>query len=145
MRAMGARHLVGTAKGRLTKLERGFLSQPWTQVREGVQVKRLQVAGDTYVLARSAARVDKERAMRRLRLRRYLKRLRDVRGQQLSRDQQLMKLGAAKQAAGRAAGLVKVELVPDDDGAAPTLTYSIDHPRLRAVRQREGRYLLRTD
>lgn len=145
MRAMGARYLVGTPKGRLTKLERGFLAQPWAQVREGVQVKRLQVAGDTYVLARSAARVDKERAMRRLRLRRYLKRLRDVRGQQLTRDRQLMKLGAARQAAGRAASLVTVALVPGVDGAAPTLEYAIDRTKLRAVRQREGRYLLRTN
>ena len=34
------RHLVGTPKGRLTKLERSFLDQPWASVREGVQVKQ---------------------------------------------------------------------------------------------------------
>ena len=64
MRAMGASYLVGTPKGRLTKLEQGFLAQPWQRVREGVDVKRLADDEDTYVLAQSAARIDKERAMR---------------------------------------------------------------------------------
>lgn len=44
MRQMGASYLVGTPKGRLTKLEQGFLSQPWQRVRDGVQVKRLDGA-----------------------------------------------------------------------------------------------------
>jgi hypothetical protein len=38
-------------------------------VRDGVEVKRLAGDPDTYVLAQSAARIDKERAMRRRRLR----------------------------------------------------------------------------
>jgi hypothetical protein len=41
MRRMGASYLVGTPKGRLTKLEQDFLSQPWQRVRDGVEVKRL--------------------------------------------------------------------------------------------------------
>ena len=36
--AMGARYLVGTPKGRLTKLEQDFLAEPWARVRDGVQV-----------------------------------------------------------------------------------------------------------
>ena len=65
MRAMGASYLVGTPKGRLSRLERDFLGQPWARVREGVQVKRLVTEEDIYVLAQSDARIDKERGMRR--------------------------------------------------------------------------------
>lgn len=108
MRSMGASYLVGTPKGRLTKLEQQFLALPWAQVREGVQVKRLTTEDEGYLLARSDACVDKERGMRRRRLRRYVERLTALQGQSLTRDQLLMKLGAAKHDAGRAANLVKV-------------------------------------
>ena len=60
-----------------------------------------------YVLAQSDARIDKERAMRRKRLRRYVDRLQGAAGQTLTRDQLLMKLGAARHEAGRAANLVQ--------------------------------------
>ena len=56
MRAKGASYLVGTPKGRLTKLEQAFLGQPWACVRQGVQVKRLATEEDVYVLARAAKR-----------------------------------------------------------------------------------------
>jgi hypothetical protein len=146
MRSMGASYLVGTPKGRLNKLEQSFLGQDWARVRDGVQVKRLSVDDDVYVLAQSAARVDKERAMRRRRLGRYVQRLHALQGQALTRDQLLMKLGAAKHDAGRAANLIKVK-VP---GTAPNIkttsfTFELDRAKLRQVRRREGRYLLRTN
>lgn len=86
MRSMGASYLVGTPKGRLSRLEQPFLAQPWSEVREGVRVKRLATEEDVYVLAQSEARIDKERAMRRRRLRRYLQRLQALQGQALTRD-----------------------------------------------------------
>lgn len=86
MRAIGASYLVGTPKGRLTKREQAFLSQPWQRVREGIEVKRLAQGADTYVLAKSAKRINKERAMRRQRLRRYVARLKALQGQTLTRD-----------------------------------------------------------
>ena len=146
MRRMGASYLVGTPKGRLTKLEQGFLLQPWQRVREGVDVKRLAGDEDTYVLAQSAARIDKERAMRRRRLRRYVQRLQALQGQTLTRDQLLMKLGAAKHDAGRAAQLVKLS-TPEASSTATTTSFefTLDRVRLRQVRRREGRYLLRTN
>ena len=118
MRAKGASYLVGTPKGRLTKLELGFLGQPWARVREGVQVKRLVTEEDVYVLAQSDARIDKERGMRRRRLRRYVDRLQALQSQTLTRDQLLMKLGAARHEAGRAAHLVQVTI--SEIGAATT-------------------------
>ena len=144
MRGIGASYLVGTPKGRLTKLEQAFLNQPWAKVREGVQVKRLATQEDVYVLAQSDARIDKERGMRRKRLRRYIERLKTLQGQSLTRDQLLMKLGAAKHDAGRAAGLVKVTW-PKQSTTTASLEFSLDRDRLRQVRRREGRYLLRTN
>jgi transposase len=144
MRAIGASYLVGTPKGRLTKLEQAFLSQPWAKVRDGVQVKRLATEEDVYVLAQSDARIDKERGMRSKRLRRYIERLKALQGQSLTRDQLLMKLGAAKHDAGRAANLVKLSW-PKQASTTASLEFSLDRDRLRQVRRREGRYLLRTN
>ena len=144
MRSIGASYLVGTPKGRLTKLEQAFLNQPWAKVRDGVQVKRLATEEDVYVLAQSDARIDKERAMRTKRLRRYIERLKALQGQSLTRDQLLMKLGAAKHDAGRAAGLVKITL-PKEATTTASLEFKLDRDRLRQVRRREGRYLLRTN
>ncbi|MFO0009779.1 MAG: IS1634 family transposase, partial [Betaproteobacteria bacterium] len=144
MRAMGASYLVGTPKGRLTRLEQAFLNKPWAQVREGVQVKRLATEEDVYVLAKSDARIDKERGMRRKRLRRYIERLKALQGQSLTRDRLLMKLGAAKHDAGRAANLVKVSLSKEAATTA-SLELQLDRAKLRQVRRREGRYLLRTN
>jgi transposase len=128
MRRIGACYLVGTPKGRLSRLEQDFLAQPWAQVREGVQVKRLATQEDVYVLAQSHSRIGKERGMRRKRL----------------RDQLLMKLGAARQEAGRAAGLIKVT-VPKSTAKTASLQFRLDRDKLRQVRAREGRYLLRTN
>ena len=146
MRALGASYVVGTPKGRLTKLEGDLLSQPWARVREGLEVKQLPREGETYVLAMSAQRIHKERAMRRQRLKRYLARLKQLRARCPKRDTLLMKIAVAKHAAGRAAGLITLT-VPDTEAAVSTETFdfALDRKKLRAVRRREGRYLLRTN
>ena len=144
MRQMGASYLVGTPKGRLSKLEQAFLGEPWARVREGVQVKQLATEEDIYVLAQSDARIDKERGMRRKRLRRYVDRLQALKGQKLTRDQLLMKLGAARHEAGRAANLIKVE-IPKGSATTASLAFRLQRDKLRQVRRREGRYLLRTN
>ena len=61
-------YLVGTPKGRLTRLEKDLLAKPWQQARPGVRVKLLPRDGELYVFADSANRVAKERAMRRRQL-----------------------------------------------------------------------------
>jgi transposase len=144
MRRIGAFYLVGTPKGRLSRLEQPLLAKPWASVRDGVQVKHLATDEDFYVLAQSDARIDKERGMRRKRLRRYIERLKALQGQTLTRDRLLMKLGAAKHDAGRAANLIKVTL-PDASSSTAAFEFSLDRAKLRQVRQREGRYLLRTN
>ena len=144
MRSIGASYLVGTPKGRLNKLEQSFLGQPWAKVRDGVQVKRLATEEDVYVLAQSDARIGKERGMRQKRLRRYIERLKALQGQSLTRDQLLMKLGAAKHDAGRAANLVKIS-IPKEASTTAGLEFRLERQKLRQVRRREGRYLLRTN
>jgi hypothetical protein len=73
----------------------------------------LQQDHEAYVLALSAGRRDKEKAMRRRRLKRLCKRLHELQQQAPSRDQPLLKLGAAKKEAGRAYGLVHCLQVKD--------------------------------
>ena len=146
MREMGASYLVGTPKGRLGKLEQSFLSKSWERIRDGVHVKRLPQDSETYVLAESEHRVGKERGMRQRRLKRYVQRLKQLQGQNLTRDELLMKVGAAKQDAGRAAHLIRLTLPQSDEAVTPdTFHFELDRARLRRTRSREGRYLLRTN
>jgi hypothetical protein len=140
------RYLVGTPKGRLSKLEKAFLTKPWEQVRQSVQVKLLEQDDELYVLALSAGRRNKERAMRRRRLKKLWRRLHELQGQKLTRDELLLKLGAAKKEAGRAYSLVAIELPDlDQEVSAQTFTFTLRKDKLRSVRRREGRYLLRSN
>jgi hypothetical protein len=134
-------YLVGTPKGRLTKLEAKLAERPWQEVRPQLRVKLLPQEGELYVLAESAARINKERAMRRRKLQAYWQRLKQLQSQDLTRDQRLEKLGAARDRAGR----VVVGLVSVNVSAGGGLRYQLDRARLRTLRRREGRYLLRTN
>ena len=139
-------YLVGTPKGRLTRLEKAFVGQPWREVRESVDVKLLDEDGELHVLARSRPRVLKERGMRRRRLRKLWRRLRELRGQSLKRDELLLKLGAARKEAGRAWHLVDIRLPEAGEAVTPeTFTFAPRRDRLRRTRRREGRYLLRSN
>ena len=110
-------------------------------MRPQLRVKLLPQDGELHVLAESQARAGKERGMRRRRLKAYWRRLGDLQRQRPPRDELLKKIGAAQEKAGRSAtSLVHAEVAADG-----TLTYRLDREKLRAVRGREGRYLLRTN
>ena len=140
------RYLVGTPKGRLTRLEKAFLDLPWQEVRQSVNVKLLVEDGELYVLVHSDGRLLKERGMRRRRVKRLWRRLAELQGQSNSRDQLMLKLGAAKKEAGRTWNLVDVR-VPgtDKELAADGFSFRLRRDRLRRVRRSEGRYLLRSN
>ena len=139
-------YLVGTPRGRLTKLEKAFVGKPWEQARESVEVKLLEQSDELYILARSTGRMHKERAMRTRKLKRLWKRLHELQRQKLTRDQLLIKLGAAKKDAGKAYALVHIALPKDnDDLQANGFGFSLRKDKLRQVRRREGRYLLRSN
>jgi transposase len=134
-------YLVGTPKGRLSKLEKRLVTLPWQAVREGVEVKLLPQDQELYVLAQSHARIHKERAMRRRKLKWLWARLKEIVAMDLDREELLMKLGAARARAWAAWRLVNVEVAPE--GAS--FSFTLDRDKLRQVRRREGRYLLRTN
>lgn len=139
-------YLVGTPKGSLSKHEQALLEQPWQVVREGVQVKLLPQQEELLVLAQSNDRVSKERSMRRRQLKGLVKRLKELRQMELSRDELLLKLGAAKAQFPAAWRLVQIR-VPEPSESISELTFSFQlrRDKLRQVRRREGRYLLRSN
>jgi transposase len=128
-------------------MERDFLPRPWTAVRESVQVKLVEQDSELYILARSDARRDKEQAMRRRRLKKLVKRLHELRQQKLTRDQLLIKLGAAKKEAGPAAyRIIDIQLPEKDQPVTrETFSFRLNWQRLREARRREGSYLLRSN
>jgi transposase len=139
-------YLVGTPKGRLNALESKLASLPWEKVREGVEVKLLRKEGELYVFAQSRDRIHKERAMRRRALRKLLTRLGQLRKMKLKRDQLLVKIGEAKAEAGRAFGLVNIQLPePRQAVTEESFRFAINRKKLRLAYRREGRYLLRSN
>ena len=121
-------YLVGTPKSRLTRLEKHLIAQPWQQARPGVQVKLLAQGGELYVLAQSRDRVAKERAMRRRQLKRLWARLKQLSTMQLTREELLMKLGAARDQSRTAWRLVTIEVAAED----ATFSYRLDRNKLPA-------------
>ncbi len=134
-------YLVGTPKGRLSRLENQLLAKPWAEARPGIQVKLLPQEGELYVFAQSADRVAKERAMRRRQMRWLWARLAQLAAMTLTREELLMRLGAARKQARTAWRLMLIEVATD----SATLSYRLDRDKLRQARRREGRYLLRTN
>ena len=134
-------YLVGTPKGRLNRLEKHLLEKPWQDAREGVKVKLLAEDGELYVFAQSHDRVTKERAMRRRQLKWLWKRLQKIATMEVTREELLMKLGAARSKAPAAWRLIDIET----DKQRPSFTFALNRNKLRKIRRREGRYLLRTN
>ena len=68
-------------------------------------------------------------------------RLKQLTAMRLSREELLMKLGAARQKARTAWRLIEINIAKD----SAAFTYRLDRSKLRTARRREGRYLLRTN
>jgi hypothetical protein len=134
-------YLVGTPKGRLSRYEKALTDQPWHKVREGVEVKLLPQENEVYVLAQSRDRIHKERSMRWRQLKRLWERLHELKGMELTRDQLLLKLGAAQHQSPSAWRLVRIDFPEADE----PWQFSLRKDKLRKVRRQEGRYLLRTN
>jgi hypothetical protein len=134
-------YLVGTPKGRLTKLQQRLLALSWQQARPGVRVKLLSEDNELYVFAESEDRVAKERAMRVRQLKWLWARLKQLTDMNLSREELLMRLGAARSRARAAWRLVTVKVAAE----GTSFTFRLNRAKLRKARLREGRYLLRTN
>src|SRR5438309_2591091 len=139
-------YLVGTPRGRVNQHEKKWLDLPWQKVRDSVDVKLYEHDGELYVLARSDGRQSKEIAMRRKRLARLLRKLRAMRRSLPSRDQLLLRIGAAKKEAGRAFGFVKIRMpLPNEAVTRQTFRFRVDKEKLQKAQQRDGHYLLRSN
>lgn len=144
-------YLVGTPKGRLSKLEADLITRPWEQVRPGVEVKLLSHEGELYVQTQSRDRIGKERAMRKRRLRKLWDRLCELKKMKLSAKALLIKIGEAKKEAGRVFGLLDLKLPnPSKSKRKKSKTkvnfsFRINRAKFRDAYRREGRYLLRSN
>ncbi len=134
-------YLAGTPKGRLSRLEKDPLTKPWQQARDGVRIKLLANDSELYVFAESADRVTRERAVRRRQMKWLWKRLGELAAMEISREEMLMKLGAARSRAPTAWRLVDIEM----DKQSSMFIYILNWQKLPKLRRREGRHLLRTN
>ena len=143
------RYLVGTPKGRLTKLEKDLATKDWQQVKDDVHVKLLPRDGELYVLARSLPRRGKESAMRRKKLKAYWARLKELQKRaKLTRDELLLAIGAAKEKAGRNAKPSRhpsSSIATGQPVTAETFRIELDRKKLKDTRRHEGQYLLRSN
>jgi len=140
-------YLVGTPRGHLTRYEAELSDRSWDTVRENVRVKFLSKDKEMYILAESRDRRKKEKGIRLLKLRRFLSRLKELRGQKtINRDKLLKKIGAAEKDAGRFARLIDVRIPAINEPINnETFFWKINRPKYRQIYSRDGRYLLRTN
>jgi transposase len=163
LRERGSQYIVGTPKAMLRQFERALLEGDWHNVQEGVEVKLLPGPDgtETFVLARSADRREKEKAMHQRfgeRLEASLHKLRSAADSGRLRDPALAnrRLGRLLQRYQRAAGAfeVKIDVLPLAE--APSSGRRKKPPSLAITWTRaenwhawaeasEGCYLLRTN
>jgi transposase len=150
LRRRGGQYLVGTPRSKLKEFEQALLESGWNQVREEVEVKLVSLPGgtETYVLCRSAARREKEKAMRRRfsqRLEQALRRLeqRVSRGRLKDRAKIDNALGRLRARHSRVAPLYQMGVV-EAEGRLQ-MEWKLIEERRAWQEAREGAYLLRTN
>jgi transposase len=150
LRRRGGQYLVGTPRAKLKGMERQLLEGAWTQVREEVEAQLLPLPGgsETYVLCRSRARREKERAIRRRfsgRMERALARLaeRVEKGQLKDRAKIERRLGKIQERYVQVADLYEADLHQVEGRGL--LRWNLIEERRAWREAREGAYLLRTN
>ena len=154
LRERGAQYLVGTPKAQLRRFEAALLEeQNWQQVRPDVDVKLLPhpdgLGREQFVLCRSQARREKEKAMLARQEQRLWQKL-------LEMDQSLQKRPAPAERIERRVGrwlgrypaadkLFEVEVVKNQAGQACGLSVACLVDRSQWARHAHGAYLLRTN
>lgn len=139
-------YLVGTPRSKIRQYENKWLELPWQKVRESVEVKLFADKGELYVLAKSEGRRAKERAMRRKKLARLLRKLRAMRRSGPRRDQLLLRIGAARKEAGSVTRFVQVQVPREGEAVTRTsFRFEVDKAKLNAAELQDGHYLLRSN
>jgi len=148
----GRRYIIGTPRAMLRKYERELISQDWTKLRQGLEVKLCREAeggsDETFILCRSAERASKEQAMHDRFERRIEQGLIRI---QASCEQQRQDAVMIGQRVGRlmgqntrAAGAFKTRIATSADGRA-VLSWEKVRSWREWARLSEGCYLLRSN
>ena len=143
MRESKIDYLVGTPRRLLDEFQGELSVKDWQQVNDSVRVKYIKTDGEYYVLARSEARLAKERAMRKRKLRKYLDGLSKLKSY---RDWQRFtkRLGVLEHQAGSCRHCVDLKL-PDQGSRVTNFDFSFNRQKYRKMIYRDGTYFLRTN
>ena len=150
IRKRGGQYLVGTPRSQMKQFEEELLQDDWTQVRPGVEVKRVAIpqGEETYILCRTAGRKGKEKAIRKRfssgmedALRRLAKTIET--GRLKDRNKMERRLGRMQARHPQVSDLFEVDL--RDTPAGVRLFWQIKDDRKVWRELREGAYLLRTN
>jgi transposase len=155
LRARRGFYIVGTPKAMLRQFERHLTQQDWHAVQAGVEVKLVPGPGgdETFILARSADRREKEQAMHQRFLRRMETQLQQLRasaecGRLREAAVAHQRLGRLKERYWRAAGAfdVRIAPLPEPTGKARlAIAWTRDARWQEWSALSEGCYLLRTN
>src|SRR6202030_2751200 len=150
IRERGGQYLVGTPRRQMKQFEEELLKDDWTQVRPEVEVKQVAIpkGEETYILCRTAARKEKEKAIRNrfsTRMEEALQRLaKSIKtGRLKDRNKMERRLGRIQARHPQVSDLYKVALRDTRDGVR--LQWSIKEDRQVWRGLREGAYMLRTN
>ena len=148
LRRRDGQYLVGTPRSKLKQFERELLEGNWEPVREDVEVKCVAMPGgaETYVLCRTAARREKERAIRNRfsgRIEKTLASLakRVTEGKLKDRNKIERRLGRIQASHPQVADLYEMSVI--QDGSALRVEWRMLPDRRAWQEAREGAYLLR--
>jgi len=156
LRDRDGQYIVGTPKATLKSFEQALLGQDWTQVEEGIEVKlRPGPDGDeTFILCRSTARREKEKAMHERFEKRIeeglqsLERRLDKAKKKPNRSQVERQIGRLLGRNSRAAGLFDIKVTKVARGGADgflKVTWTQKDEWRDWAQLSEGCYLLRTN
>jgi len=148
-------YIVGTPKAMLRQFERHLTGKDWHEVQAGVEVKLVPGPGgqETFILARSADRREKEKAMHERfceRMETHLKKLQSSAESGRLRDAGLahQRLGRLRERYWRAAGAFDVKIAPIPKPSGParlSITWTREPRWSEWSALSEGCYLLRTN
>lgn len=144
LRRRGGSYLVGTPRSALKAYEAKLLDGDWQSVSAQVEVQLIAQEKETYVLARSRPRAQKEKAMRvrvvralmrdLIRLRRLIRH-----GRLKDQTKVLLRLGGLAERYPQAWRYVEIK------AEGLTLSWQWDRKALALAQSRDGAYLLRTN
>lgn len=155
LRARKARYLIGTPKSWLRAHEQALLEQSdWQSVQDGLEARLVEhpggEPGERYVLCRSTARAEKERAMLARQSERLTEELVKIdawlrRSPQADQETVGRRIGRLLGKYPAAADIVQAEVLRDDQGRATGLRVSSRLDAGQKAHRQKGAYLLRTN